>query len=594
MKLIKNASISVLMAVLLIFTPIALPPVLWPTSIAQAATVKLNITKATVYVGNTLNLSLTGTKSTIKWSTSSQAIAKVSSKGIVTAVKKGTATITATVGSSKYKCVLTIKDPIINQKTLTLNAGESKKLTITGATGTITWKSSHPSVATVNKSGTVTAKKSGKAKITGKDKKNTYTCTVTVKNQRITASETSITSNSIAAITLTIKDKKDDEFLTFLSSNKNVADCIISDWTNDTATLYIITNQKGKATINITSNKSKEPLVLNVQVTDDLRTSKEALTPVEIYEKCASSVVQINTNMNLGTGFFISEGVIVTNYHVIKDATEISAHLNTGKSYNVTSILGYDEALDIAILSVPVKGKPLTLSRFTPKIGNYVYTIGSSLGLEGTFTNGLVTTNSRIIEEVDYIQTNAAISPGNSGGPLLNPYGEVVGINTMQLVDGQNLNFAINIYQLYYVDLNSPLEVEEFYKKNKEEAALKQLAEDETKSGNLSTAQIIDNGTFILGSINPTQNVDFYQFTLTQTSTVVFMGINDTDSDSDLDSINMGIFDQYDKQLSYAYEYEGYVYTTAILQPGTYYAEIYTSNLFLASEIPYIAYLTYK
>lgn len=593
MKLIKNASISVVMAVLLVFTPISLP-VLQPTNIVQAAAVKLNKTKETIYVGNTLNLTLTGTKSTIKWSSSSEAIAKVSAKGVVTAVKKGTVTITAAVGSAKYKCILTVKNPNISNTSLTLNAGDTKKLTITGATGTITWKSSNSSIASVSKTGTVTAKASGKVKITGKDKKNTYTCTVTVKSQRITASETNITSNSIASVTLTVKDKAQDEILTFLSSNKNIADCIISDWTKDTATLYIVTNQKGKATIKITSNKSKNPLVINVQVADDGRTSNEALTPTDIYEKCAPSVVQINTNINLGTGFFISEGVIVTNYHVIKGATEISAHLNTGKSYNVTTILGYDEALDIAILAVPAKVKPLTLSRFTPKIGNYVYTIGSSLGLEGTFTNGLVTTNSRIIEEVDYIQTNAAISPGNSGGPLINPYGEVVGINTMQLVDGQNLNFAINIYQLYYVDLNNPISADEFYKKNQEEAALKQLAEDESKSGNLSTAQVIDNGTFILGSIKPSQSVDFYQFTLTQTSTVVFMGINDTDSKDDLTNINMGIFDQYDKQLSYAYEYEDYVYTTAILQPGTYYAEVYTSNLSLSSEIPYIAYLTYK
>ncbi|MDF2804688.1 MAG: protease domain protein [Anaerocolumna sp.] len=592
MKLIKNASISVIMTVLLIFTPISLP-VIQTTTIAHAAAVTINKTKATVYVGNNLNLSLTGTKSTAKWSTSSGKIAKVSPKGVVTAIKKGSVTITATVGSNNYKCKVTVKDPFISNSSITLNAGDTKKLSITGGTGTITWKSSNPSIATVTKSGTVTGKTSGKVKITGKDKKNTYTCSVTVKNQRITASETNIISNSIAAITLNVKNKTDAEYLTYLSSNKDIADCIISDWTDDTATLYIVTGQKGKATIKITSNKTKEPLVLNVQVTDDLRTSKDALTPTEIYEKCASSVVQINTNLSIGTGFFISEGVLVTNYHVIKGATEISALLNS-KSYHINSILGYDEDLDIAILDVASKIKPLTLSRFTPKIGNYVYTIGSSLGLEGTFTNGLVTTNSRIIEDVDYIQTNAAISPGNSGGPLLNTYGEVVGINTMQLVDGQNLNFAINIYQLYYVDMSKPISADEFYKNSKEEAASKQIAEDETKSGNLQTAQVIDNGTFIFGSINPYQNVDFYQFTLTQASTVVFMGINDTDSEADLTNINMGIFDQFDTQLSLAYEDENYIYTTATLQPGTYYAEVYTSNANLTSEVPYIAYLTYK
>ncbi len=590
MKL-KNVFISVLMAVLLIFTPISLPVIQTP-AIAQAAAVKLNKTKATIYVGNTLTLTLSGTKSGVKWSTSSEKTAKVSNKGVVTAVKKGSAVITALVGKSKYKCTITVKDPYISNTSITLNKGDTQKLSITGATGTITWKSSNTSIATVTKYGTVTAKAAGKVKITAKDKKNTYTCTVTVKDQRITVSETNIISNSIATITLTIKNKVKDEYISYTTSNEDIADCAISDWSDNKATLYIITGKKGKATITLYSSKSKEPLEIKVQVADDSRTSKEALTPTEIYEKCAPSVVQINTDLGLGTGFFISEGVIATNYHVIEGATEISAVLTSGKTYKVNTILGYDEDLDIAILSVSAKGKPLTLSRFSPKIGNTVYTIGSSLGLEGTFTNGLVTTNSRIINEVDYIQTNAAISPGNSGGPLLNAYGEVVGINTMQLVDGQNLNFAINIYQLYYVDMSSPVPAEEFYADSLNEIAKNLINEDETKSGSLQTAQLIENKKYIYGTINPSQNVDYYRFTLTKTSTVVFMGA--TETDSEMEHLNMGIFDQYDKQLSYAYEYEDYIYTTAILQPGTYYAEIYTSTENLTTEVPYLVYLLYE
>lgn len=593
MKLFKNAFISVFMAVLLIFTPVSLP-VIQTTAVAQAATIKLNKGAATLYVGNTLTLSISGTKSTVKWSSSSEKVAKVSSKGIVTAMKKGTATITATVGKSKYKCTVTVKTPYISTKSVTLNQGDTKKLSITGASGTITWKSSNTAVATVSKSGTVTAKSSGKATITAKDKKNTYSCAVTVKEQRITASETSITSNSVATITLTIKNKAKDEVLTYSSSNKNIADCYISDWTDNKATLYIFTGNKGNATLKIYSNKSKEPLVLSVQSADDKRTASDTLSPTEIYEKCAPSVVQINTNSSIGTGFFISEGVIVTNYHVIEGATEISVQLNTGKTYKINSILGYDEDLDIAILSVSAKVKPLTLSKFTPKIGSTVYTIGSSLGLEGTFTNGLVTTNSRIIDQVDFIQTNAAISPGNSGGPLLNAYGEVVGINTMQLVDGQNLNFAINIYQLYFVDLSEPISPEDFYKKNSAEASYNELTEDVSKSGNMSTAQLIDNDTYIYGSIDPNQNVDYYQFTITKTCSVLFMAINDTSSEKDLTHINMGIFDQSDNQITDTYEYDGYVYTTAELKPGTYYAEIFTSTENLSYEVPYIAYLMYK
>lgn len=593
MKLFRNAFISVLMAALLIFTPVTLP-VIQTTNIAQAATVKLSKSKATIYVGNTLTLSLSGTKSTAKWSTSSEKIAKVSSKGVVSAVKKGSATITATIGKTKYKCLITVKNPFISKKSLSLNVGDTNKLSITGATGTVTWASSNTKIATVSKYGTVTAKSSGVIKITGKDKKNTYTCTVTIKEQRITASKTTISSNSIATVTLTIKNKAKDETLSYYTSNENIADCAISDWTGNTATLYIVTGSKGKATINIYSNKSKDPLTLTVVVADDSRTAKEALDPVKLYETCAPSVVQINTNTSFGTGFFISEGVIATNYHVIEGATEIKIALNTGKTYNVNSILGYDEDLDIAILSVDAKVKPLVLSSFTPKIGSTVYTIGSSLGLTGTFTNGLVTTNSRIIEDVDYIQTNAAISPGNSGGPLLNTYGEVVGINTMQLVDGQNINFAINIYELYYVDMSKPTLASDFYSKNKEEFVYNELIEDTSKSGNMSTAQTVDNSTFIYGSINSYQNVDHYKFTLTKTSTVLLMAVNDTDSEEDIDHVNLGIFDQNDEQTAKTYIYDGYVYTTVTLEPGTYYAELFTSTENLSKEVPYVAYISFE
>lgn len=519
MKLFKNASISVLMAVILIFTPISLP-VIQTTTIAHAAAVKLNKSKATLNIGETLNLTLTSTKSAIKWSTSSQKTAKVSTKGVVTALKKGTATITATVGKSKYKCVVTVKEP------------------------------------------------------------------------RITASETNIISNSVAAITITVKNKKADEYLMHSSSNKNIADCTISEWTGDKVTLYIETGKKGKATINVHTNRDKEPVVLNVQVADDARTSDKSLTPTNLYDKCASSVVQINTDSGLGTGFFISEGVIATNYHVIEGATELSV-VHDENTYKVNQILGYDKNLDIAILSVSFKAKPLTLSRFAPKTGNTVYAIGSSQGLEGTLSNGLVTASSRIIEDVDYIQTNAAISSGNSGGPLLNSYGEVVGINTMQLVDGQNLNFAINIYQLYQVDRSKPITADEFCAKNKEEIEQNTITEDVLKSGSLYTAQEVKSGNYINGSLTSNQDVDFYKFTLTKVTTVTFTAANATNSSSDLLQLNMGLFDQNDIQLSTARYYNGAVYTTAVLQPGTYYAEMYNTTQNITTSVPYIALITY-
>lgn len=592
MKFRKKALVYMLMATLLTFFPFHIS-FIQPTTVAQAATVSLNKTKATIYVGNTLTLKISGSKQTVKWSTNASKVATVSSKGVVTAKSKGTATITATVGNKKYKCTVTVKEPSISSKTLSINLGSSKALTITGATGTVTWKSSNTSVATVNKNGTVTAKAVGKVKITAKDKYRTYTCTVTVKS-RITASETSIRLNSPSTVTLTVANKKADETLSCSSSNESIATAKISDWSNKSATLTITPKKNGKAVLSIYSNYSKEPLKITVTVSSDPRTEKDELKPTVIYEQTAPSVVQVNTDSGLGSGFYIGETTVVTNYHVIKGATELSIQLSSGEIGKVNSIVGYDADLDIAILSVSIKGNPLKLTKFLPKVGNTVYTIGSSQGLEGTFSNGLVTKDSRIIDGIDYVQTNAAISQGNSGGPLLNAYGEVIGINTMQYVNGQNLNFAIHIYQLYSVDTNHPITADEFYNKNKADYDYLEVIEDKSKSGNMLTAQVIKNDTYLDGSLSSDSYSDYYQFTLTEKSDVMIAATNYTDSSTDLSYIQVNIVDSNNKTLSSTYiPNDGYIYSFATLSSGTYYLKIF-SNSNLYTEIPYLAYFYYE
>ncbi len=95
--------------------------------------------------------------------------------------------------------------------------------------------------------------------------------------------------------------------------------------------------------------------------------------------------------------------------------------------------------------------------------GETVYAVGSSKGLTGTLSDGLVSTASRIVDDVDCIQITAAISSGNSGGPLINIYGEVIGSNTMSLASGQNLNFAVNITELQAVETTNAMTMAEFY-----------------------------------------------------------------------------------------------------------------------------------
>jgi serine protease Do len=141
-------------------------------------------------------------------------------------------------------------------------------------------------------------------------------------------------------------------------------------------------------------------------------------------------------SQSLGSGFIIDPaGIVVTNNHVIDGADEINVILQDGTTLKAT-LVGRDEAVDIAVLKVTPE-KPLTAVAFgdsdKERVGEWVMAIGNPLGLGGTVTRGIVSARGRDIRSGrydDFIQTDAAINRGNSGGPLFNMDGEVIGINT--------------------------------------------------------------------------------------------------------------------------------------------------------------------
>lgn len=197
--------------------------------------------------------------------------------------------------------------------------------------------------------------------------------------------------------------------------------------------------------------------------------SAKPLTSSEVYEVIAPSTVEITASSDsfssLGSGFYIDDaGTVVTNYHVIEGCSSISVRTHDGGIYSVTSILGYDEQLDIALLSTSKReSKPVEFATEDVSTGETVYALGSSLGLTGTFSEGLVSTATREIDGLSYIQISAPISSGNSGGPLVNDKGQVIGITSAGFIEGQNLNLAIPVTMVEKISTAKPLSVEEFY-----------------------------------------------------------------------------------------------------------------------------------
>lgn len=192
----------------------------------------------------------------------------------------------------------------------------------------------------------------------------------------------------------------------------------------------------------------------------------------EIYNLSKNSIGEIVTykkngsELALGTGFVYSaDGKIITNYHVIEDAYSATISINDN-TYTIQSILAYDKDIDIAVLKINSSNLiPLNICNEIQDTGKTVYAFGSSQGLTNTFSQGIITYADREIDGVHYVQHDAAISSGNSGGPLINEYGEVIGINTMTMLDSQNLNFAISVNELSNLTYETTLSFAQFYEK---------------------------------------------------------------------------------------------------------------------------------
>ncbi|MEF8888761.1 MAG: trypsin-like peptidase domain-containing protein, partial [Desulfohalobiaceae bacterium] len=152
----------------------------------------------------------------------------------------------------------------------------------------------------------------------------------------------------------------------------------------------------------------------------------------------------------LGSGFIISDdGYIVTNHHVVAKAHKVQVSLRESEETLDAEIVGSDEETDLALLKVDVDRELPSLEFGDSKTlepGQWVVAIGNPFGLSHTVTAGIVSAKGRVIGAGPYdnfIQTDASINPGNSGGPLLNLQGEVVGINSAIVAQGQGIGFAI-------------------------------------------------------------------------------------------------------------------------------------------------------
>jgi serine protease Do len=182
------------------------------------------------------------------------------------------------------------------------------------------------------------------------------------------------------------------------------------------------------------------------------------LSPRAQAKRVGPAVIKVATPSGLGSGVILNaDGYAVTNAHVIQGETNLRVTVwiplvdGTLKRTVIEDIeiVAVNSHLDLALIAIP---RPEAIERFVHapleteesiEIGQTVFAIGNPLGLERTLSQGVISTTHRSFDGLTYIQTDAAVNPGNSGGPLFNTRGEVVGITNMGILFGEGLNFAI-------------------------------------------------------------------------------------------------------------------------------------------------------
>ncbi|MEA2174385.1 MAG: hypothetical protein QOD00_1977 [Blastocatellia bacterium] len=182
--------------------------------------------------------------------------------------------------------------------------------------------------------------------------------------------------------------------------------------------------------------------------------AQEASLP-ELVRRVKPSVVSIITydakgeTLMTGSGFFISPGQVITNLHVIEGArrAEIRTLDGKGKTYAVLGMIDVDEEGDLALLSISLpeatRVRVLEISNVLPEEGEKIFVIGNPLRLEGSVTDGIVSAVREVPNLGKIIQVTAPISNGNSGSPLFNMKGQVLGVITIKVTNGQNINLAL-------------------------------------------------------------------------------------------------------------------------------------------------------
>ena len=196
-------------------------------------------------------------------------------------------------------------------------------------------------------------------------------------------------------------------------------------------------------------------LVMIIMLLLSFRVFAINFTPDDTY----NSVVVVYTNTGFGSGFSIKENIILTNAHVVGNNKKVALNLYDGTMIE-GAVIKTDVEKDLALIGIDKTITPLSINTEKINIGQEVYAIGAPKDMPYTMTKGIVSALDRKLGKNTYIQIDASVNSGNSGGPLVDENGKVIGIITLKASDAEGIGFAINTN-----DINAFIENEEYSSK---------------------------------------------------------------------------------------------------------------------------------
>lgn len=283
---------------------------------------------------------------------------------------------------------------------------------------------------------------------------------------RLSTRTTDIWLNGKGTVSFTLADRQTDETIKVTPEDKSLVAVKIGKWKKNKVNVAF--TPRTDATTKVTVSCGDESITLTLHMK-----KQKAMTSEEVYSYLHDATVEIKTwdskgNVYIGAGFFVGSGEVLTVHHVVSSASKITIKGYDGKEYKVKSVLGLSEKDDLILLKTGTGNKNALSTATEIKGGMRMYAFGSPAGVSGTFSTGIVSNPYIEMDGGEFFQSTMPSGIGSGGGPMVNEYGQLLGVMSLTVKVAQNLNFGIR-YDVVKNFLNgitssSAMTMKEFYK----------------------------------------------------------------------------------------------------------------------------------